>query len=52
MEEDRIFVNDGPIWTSAGMTAAFDLALAMADSDLGPEAAKEIARLLVVHEQQ
>jgi transcriptional regulator GlxA family with amidase domain len=27
-EEDRIFINDGPIWTSAGMTAGIDLVLA------------------------
>src|SRR6266568_4913363 len=35
MEEDRIFINDGPIWTSAGMTAGVDLVLAMIDRDLG-----------------
>jgi transcriptional regulator GlxA family with amidase domain len=45
MEEDRIFIVDGPIWTSAGMTAGFDLVLAMVDRDMGPEAAKEVARL-------
>lgn len=48
MEEDRIFINDGPIWTSAGMTAGIDLALAMVDRDLGPKAAKLVARLLVI----
>src|SRR6266403_976647 len=37
MEEDRIYINDGPIWTSAGMTAGIDLVLAMIDQDLGPE---------------
>lgn len=52
MEEDRIFINDGPIWTSAGMTAGFDLVLAMVDRDLGPKAAKEIAKLLVVRERR
>lgn len=52
MEEDRIFINDGPIWTSAGMAAAFDLALAMIDADLGSNAAKEVARLLVIHERR
>ena len=52
MEEDRIFINDGPIWTSAGMTAAVDLALAMIDKDLGPKAAKLVARLLVMNQRR
>ena len=52
MEEDQIFINDGPVWTSAGMTAGFDLVLAMVDRDLGSEAAKEVARLLVVSERR
>jgi transcriptional regulator GlxA family with amidase domain len=52
VEEDRIFINDGPIWTSAGMTAGIDLVLALIDNDLGPEAAKMVARLLVMHERR
>lgn len=52
MEEDRIYINDGPIWTSAGMTAGFDLVLAMIDQDLGTEAAKAIARLLVINQRR
>lgn len=52
MEEDQIFINDGPVWTSAGMTAGFDLVLAMVDRDLGSKAAKEVARLLVVSERR
>ncbi|MCG2626276.1 GlxA family transcriptional regulator [Bradyrhizobium sp. WYCCWR 13023] len=51
-EEDRIFINDGPIWTSAGMTAGLDLVLALIDSDLGAEAAKAAARLLVMHQRR
>ncbi|TCK84272.1 GlxA family transcriptional regulator [Paraburkholderia sp. BL9I2N2] len=51
-EEDRIFINDGPIWTSAGMTAGIDLALALLDSDLGPDAAKMVARLLVMNQRR
>ena len=31
VEEDRIFIIDGPVWTSVGMTAGIDLALAMID---------------------
>lgn len=51
-EEDRIFVNDGPIWTSAGMTAGIDLALALLDNDLGPDTAKMVARLLVMNQRR
>jgi transcriptional regulator GlxA family with amidase domain len=51
-EEDRIFINDGPIWTSAGMTAGIDLVLALIDSDLGPETAKMVARLLVMNQRR
>jgi transcriptional regulator GlxA family with amidase domain len=52
MEEDRIFIIDGNIWTSAGMTAGIDLALAMAEKDLGGEAARSIAQKLVVHHRR
>src|SRR5260221_10458568 len=33
VEEDRIFIVDGPVWTSAGMTAGIDLALALIEKD-------------------
>lgn len=39
VEEDRIYIVDGPIWTSAGMTAALDMALGMVEKDLGSEMA-------------
>lgn len=48
VEEDRIFINEGAIWTSAGMTAGLDLALAMIEQDLNPELALSIARKLVI----
>jgi transcriptional regulator GlxA family with amidase domain len=48
MEEDRIFIIDGDVWTSAGMTAGIDLALAMAEKDLGADVARSIAQKLVV----
>lgn len=51
-DEDRIFVNDGPVWTSAGMTAGIDMILALIESDLGPEAAKTVARLLVMNQRR
>jgi transcriptional regulator GlxA family with amidase domain len=51
-EEYRIFINDGPIWTSAGMTAGIDLVLALIDNDLGPDTAKMVARLLVMNQRR
>lgn len=52
MEEDRIFIADGPIWTSAGMSAGIDLALAMVEADLGAEIARAVARKLVVYHRR
>jgi transcriptional regulator GlxA family with amidase domain len=49
VESDRIFVRQGSIWTSAGVTAGIDLALALIEEDLGPEVAKAAARELVVY---
>lgn len=48
MEEDRIFMIDGHIWTSAGMSAGIDLALALVEKDLGQQMSRDIARKLVV----
>jgi transcriptional regulator GlxA family with amidase domain len=48
MEEDRIFIIDGPVWTSAGMTAGVDLALALVEKDLGADTARTVARNLVI----
>ncbi|MGC5702163.1 GlxA family transcriptional regulator [Pseudomonas sp. NFXW11] len=48
VEPNPIFINDGPVWTSAGVTAGIDLALALVEADLGREAALEVARQLVV----
>src|ERR1700704_6464418 len=50
--EDRIYINDGPVWTSAGMTAGIDLVLALIDNDLGADAAKMVARLLVMNQRR
>src|SRR5205823_6285040 len=47
VEPDRIFVRDGNVWTSAGITAGIDLALALVADDLGDAAAKRAAQLLV-----
>jgi transcriptional regulator GlxA family with amidase domain len=48
VDPEPIFVNDGPIWTSAGVTAGMDLALALVEHDLGREIALAIARHLVL----
>ncbi|WGS54070.1 GlxA family transcriptional regulator [Paraburkholderia sp. D15] len=52
LEEDRIFVVDGQIWTSAGMSAGVDLALAIVESDLGMDAARTVARKLVLYQRR
>ncbi len=46
---DQIFVRDGSVWTSAGVTSGIDLALALVEEDLGREVARQVARLLVVY---
>jgi transcriptional regulator GlxA family with amidase domain len=48
VESDPIFVRDGPVWTSAGVTAGIDLALALVEEDLGRSIALAVARYLVV----
>ncbi|MBB2205915.1 GlxA family transcriptional regulator [Gluconacetobacter takamatsuzukensis] len=48
VEMDRIFVSDNNVWTSAGISAGIDLALALIETDFGPEIAREVARELVV----
>lgn len=48
LEPNRIFTKDGNVWTSAGVTAGIDLALAIVEQDLGLEIALRVARELVV----
>jgi transcriptional regulator GlxA family with amidase domain len=52
LDEDRIFVVDGQIWTSAGMTAGVDMALAMVEKDFGLQTARAVARKLVMHQRR
>lgn len=52
IDPDRIFVRDGSVWTSAGVTAGIDLALALVEDDHGPELARQVARWLVVFVQR
>lgn len=49
VERDAIFIHDGQIWTSAGVTAGIDLALAMVEADCGRAVAMEVARQLVIY---
>ena len=48
VEADPIFVRDGAVWTSAGVSAGIDLALALVEQDLGRTMALAVARYLVV----
>ncbi|MBP0593815.1 GlxA family transcriptional regulator [Paraburkholderia sp. LEh10] len=52
VEADRIYIVDGPMWTSAGMTAGLDLALAMVERDLGADVARSVAHKLVMHQHR
>jgi transcriptional regulator GlxA family with amidase domain len=52
LEPDRIFVRDGNIWSSAGISAGIDLALAMAAEDFGDEIAQQAARQLVLYHRR
>ena len=49
VEPDAIFVHDGRIWSSAGVTTGIDLALALIEQDAGREVAMHVARILVVY---
>lgn len=52
VEADQIYVQDGRYWTSAGVTAGMDLALALVEADLGREVALDTARQLVMYVQR
>lgn len=49
VDPDPIYINDGTLWTSAGVTSGIDLALALVEEDCGAEVARNVARLLVVY---
>lgn len=52
LQPDRIWVCDGGVWTSAGITAGIDLALALVEHDLGAAVAKAVAQQLVVYHRR
>lgn len=52
VDDDRIFVSDGHVWTSAGMSAAIDLTLALIEDDHDAELSRAVARKLVVYHRR
>jgi transcriptional regulator GlxA family with amidase domain len=52
VEMDRIFIADGSVWTSAGMTAAIDMALGLVERDMGADIARATAKMMVVHHRR
>jgi transcriptional regulator GlxA family with amidase domain len=52
VEIDRIFIADGPVWTSAGMTAGVDMALGLVERDMGENLAHATAKMMVVHHRR
>ncbi len=52
VDADRIYINDRTIWTSAGVTAGVDMALAMIEADFGLDLSKSVAREMVVHHRR
>lgn len=52
VELDHVYVKDGSVWSSAGVTAGIDLALALIEEDLGSEISKAVARDLVVYSRR
>jgi transcriptional regulator GlxA family with amidase domain len=52
VDDDRIFIAEGNVWTSAGMSAAIDLTLALIEDDHGAVLARGVARKLVVYHRR
>lgn len=48
VEEDPIYLRDGPVWTSAGASSGLDLTLALVEEDCGAEVARQVAQELVL----
>lgn len=52
LDDDRIYIQDGKYWSSAGISAGIDLALALITQDLGEKIARQVAQQLVVYYQR
>ena len=52
VEADRIYISDGSVWTSAGMSAGLDMTLGLVEKDLGSEVARSVAHRLVMQQHR
>ena len=52
VEDDKLYVVDGQVWTGAGMSACLDLALALVENDLGADLVRQVARKLVIYQRR
>lgn len=52
VDADKIFIADGPVWTSAGMSAGMDMAIGMIERDLGTERAGSVAKGMVMYHRR
>ena len=52
VKPDKIFIKDGNVWTSAGITAGIDLALALIEDDLGSAVARRVAQNMLVYHRR
>jgi transcriptional regulator GlxA family with amidase domain len=52
LDADRLYTHDGDVWTSAGISAGIDMALALIEDDFGPALARKTAQQLVVHSRR
>ncbi|EJF72478.1 GlxA family transcriptional regulator [Pseudomonas sp. D8002] len=52
LEEERLFIVDGSLWTSAGMTAGIDQALAMVEADLGATVARAVSKTFILQNRR
>ncbi|NWE25871.1 GlxA family transcriptional regulator [Pseudomonas gingeri] len=52
LDEERLFVVDGSLWTSAGMTAGIDQALTMVEKDLGADVARAVSKTFVLQSRR
>jgi transcriptional regulator GlxA family with amidase domain len=52
VEMDRMFIADGSVWTSAGMSAGADMALGLVENDMGANVARATAKMMVLHHRR
>lgn len=52
LDDDKIFIKDGNVWTSAGVTAGIDLTLALVEEDFGSDIVKSISKKLVLYHRR